>query len=82
MTDEDRAILKFEETNTLDGPHLDEYARVHFGMKRGRYQQHLIQLLATPEALVEFPQLVYRHQRLMAKKLARRNDRARHSLVA
>lgn len=75
LTDQDRAILAFEE-RWIDHPTGREMAvRREFGWTQARYQQRLAQVIVMPAALAECPQLVYRLRTRLERRLNQR-DRA------
>jgi hypothetical protein len=82
MTEEERAILTFEETQMLDMAHHDEVVRQRFGMTRAAYAQRLGRLIMRPDVVAAFPILVHRLERQHAARLARRDARARKHWAA
>jgi hypothetical protein len=82
MTEEEYAILAFEETQTLDMAHHDEVVRQRFGMTRAAYAQRLGRLITRPDVIAAFPVLVHRLERQRAIRLARRDARARRRWAA
>jgi predicted transcriptional regulator len=82
MTEEDRAILAFEETQHMDQAHHDEAVRQRFGLSPARYAQRLNVLVRRRDVLEAFPVLVHRLERQAAARLARRERRARRQLAA
>jgi hypothetical protein len=82
MTEEEHAILSFEETQLLDMAHHDEVVRQRFGMTRATYAQRLGRLIVRPDVIAAFPVLVHRLERQHTARLARRDARARRRWAA
>ncbi|MDU0479008.1 DUF3263 domain-containing protein [Staphylococcus chromogenes] len=64
LTDEDRALLTFESNAPRNIGMKEENIREQFGISPMRYYHRLNQLIDTPAASAEFPQLVSRLRRL------------------
>jgi hypothetical protein len=75
VTDDDRAILEFEETHTrADGIKQGRIRQV-FGISAATYYQRLNQLMDDPAAVASFPALVKSLQRQRAERVSRRLNR-------
>ena len=70
LSEQDRAMLDFEEQRFLQAGHKQAAIREHFGMSATRYYQRLNTLIDDVEALAYAPTLVNRLRRL-------RHDRQR-----
>lgn len=76
MTDEDAALLAFEEDWT--GTLATKYEAVFqgLGLSPARYHQRILELLDDAEAEAAFPQLIHRLRRIEAERADARQKRA------
>lgn len=76
MTDDDAALLAFEEDWT--GTLATKYEAVYqaLGLSPARYHQRILELLDDGEAEAAFPQLIHRLRRLEAERADAREKRA------
>jgi hypothetical protein len=75
LTEDERAILQFEEDHPEQYAAKEQDIRRTFGISHVRYQQKLIELVMRPDAVAEFPQLAKLLQRRREKALAEREAR-------
>lgn len=68
LSEEDRALLRFEQLQFRYPGAKDDAVRETFGLSRTRYEQRLRAVADRPEALAEFPMLVHRLHRLRAQR--------------
>lgn len=70
LTDDERAMLRFEKTWWKYAGARDEAIVVQFGVTPTRYHQRLNALIDTPAALAAEPMVVRRLQRLREQRRA------------
>lgn len=75
MTASDRQLLAFEEEHAEPGPAKASAIRAELGMSAARYQQRILRLSKTAEALAEYPVLVHRIERQRMASALRRADK-------
>lgn len=75
LTPRERLILTFEEQYPKAGGMKDQRIRETFGFSAVRFYQQLYALAGRQDAEEEFPQLVHRLRRLMAKRSDARSRR-------
>ncbi|WP_181420123.1 DUF3263 domain-containing protein [Curtobacterium sp. MCPF17_003] len=75
MTDDERAILVFEEQRPRNDRGKEAAVRVEFGVSWVRYQQQLLRLVARDDVLAEFAPVAHRVQRVTADRVAARAAR-------
>jgi hypothetical protein len=75
MTEHDRVLLNFEDAHPMPGPLKVAAIRLQLGLSAARYQQRLIVLLRSREALEGWPQLVHRWERQTAAQARLRGVR-------
>ncbi|MET4780793.1 DUF3263 domain-containing protein [Glaciihabitans sp. UYNi722] len=75
MTDDDRALLTFEEAHPRDTPTKMKAISQDLRISATRYYQRLQHLMEVPEVIQEFPGLTKRLQRLHARRKKARESR-------
>lgn len=75
MTDDERAILVFEERRPRNDRGKEAAVREVFGVSWVRYQQRLLGLVAREDVLAEFAPVAHRVQRVTAERVAARAAR-------
>ena len=76
MTDDERALLEFEERHPRDGGRKLDAIRAQFDVSAARYYQLLFRVAALPEAAEQYPMLVKRIQRRLAMSTGARASRS------
>ena len=79
MTDDDRALLEFEEQHPRDTGRKDAAIAETFGLSPARYYQRLLHVVGQSDALEAYPMLV---KRVLRRQTAATEARARRSLGA
>lgn len=75
MTDDERAILVFEEQRPRNDRSKEAAVREVFGVSWVRYQQRLLGLVAREDVVAEFASVAHRVQRVTAARTAARAAR-------
>ena len=75
MTDEERAILVFEEQRPRNDRSKEAAVRVEFGVSWVRYQQRLLRLVAREDVVAEFASVAGRVRRATEQRAALRGAR-------
>jgi hypothetical protein len=75
VTDDERAILRFEELRPRNDRTKEAWIRTEFGISPTRYFQRLHRLVARPDVLEEFALVAHRVQRTIDLKVALRAER-------
>ncbi|MBF4597192.1 DUF3263 domain-containing protein [Curtobacterium sp. VKM Ac-2889] len=75
MTDDERKLLDFEESNPRNDRHKEAAIRAELAMSWVRYQQVLIRLVQRHDVLAEYATVAHRVARMTAAAVARRAAR-------
>jgi hypothetical protein len=75
MTDDERAVLVFEEQHPRNDRRKEAAVRETFGTSWVRYQQQLLGLVKREDVLAEFAPVAHRVQRVTADRTALRSAR-------
>lgn len=75
MTDDDRAILVFEETHPKNDRHKEAAVRTELGLSWVRYQQRVLGLVKREHVIAEFAPVAHRVDRLTERRTSLRAAR-------
>ncbi|MEK6310128.1 MAG: DUF3263 domain-containing protein [Curtobacterium sp.] len=75
MTDDERAILVFEETHPKNDRRKEAAVRTELGLSWVRYQQRVLGLISREDVLAEFAPVAHRVRRVTSERVALRSAR-------
>lgn len=74
LSELERAILEFERQHYKYAGAKEAAIRARFDLSPTRYYQQLNRLLDSPQAVADFPQVIYRLRRLRQERLEQRRS--------